>query len=162
MTDYTIRRMGENEYPLLNDFLYEAIFVPDGATPPPKSVTAYPELKLYVEHFGDYEDDLGFVAEISGKAAGAVWVRIMDDYGHLDGRTPSLAISLYREYRGLGIGTALMKSMLGCLKEHGYERVSLSVQKANYAVRMYQNLGFEAVRENDEEYIMVHNLSGLS
>lgn len=55
-----------------------------------------------------------------------------------------------------------MKSMLGCLKEHGYERVSLSVQKANYAVKMYWNLGFEAVRENDEEYIMVHNLSGLS
>lgn len=31
---------------------------------------------------------------------GAVWTRIMDDYGHVDDDTPSFAISLYKEYRG--------------------------------------------------------------
>ena len=41
------------------------------------------------------------------------------------------------------------------LKEKGYKQVSLSVQKMNYAVRMYLNVGFEIVSENNEEYIMV-------
>lgn len=41
--------------------------------------------------------------------------------------------------RGLGIGTALMKEMLCIMKDGGYKQASLSVQKANYAVRMYLN-----------------------
>ena len=88
----------------------------------------------------------------------AVWVRIMNDYGHIDDETPSLAISLYKKYRGFGIGTAMMKEILTLLKSHWYSRVSLSVQKANYAAKMYLKIGFEIVRENEEEYIMVYHL----
>ena len=156
--DYTIRKIQEHEYPLLNNFLYEAIFIPVGIEPPPKTITASPELQVYVEHFGELKDDRGLVAEVSGKIIGAVWVRIMNDYGHIDDETPSLAISLYKEYRGFGIGTALMKEILTLLKKHEYKRVSLSVQKANYAVRLYQKVGFEIVRANEEEYIMVNYL----
>ena len=89
-----------------------------------------------------------------GKVIGAVWTRIMNDYGHIDDETPSFAISLYKEYRGQGIGTQLMKKMLVLLKEKGYEKASLAVQKANYAVQMYEKVGFKIVDENDEEYIM--------
>ena len=67
---------------------------------------------------------------------GAVWTRIMDDYGHVDDATPSFAISLYREYRKQGIGSQLMIRMLKLLKRQGYERTSLTVQKANYAVKI--------------------------
>lgn len=28
--DYTIREMKKSEYPLLNDFLFESIFIPEG------------------------------------------------------------------------------------------------------------------------------------
>ena len=35
---------------------------------------------------------------------------------------------------------------------------SLSVQKANYAVNMYQKVDFQVVGENEEEYIMVCQL----
>lgn len=86
---------------------------------------------------------------------GVVWARIMKDYGHVNDETPSLSISLFREYRNLGIGTALMKQILLTLKERGYQQVSLSVQKANYAVRMYKKVGFEVVHENEEDYIMI-------
>ena len=51
-----------------------------------------------------------------------------------------------------------MKEMLSLLKDKGYERASLVVQKANYAVRMYEKAGFKIVDENDEEYIMVCEL----
>ena len=156
--EYTIRKMTVLEYPLLSDFLYEAIFIPDGIKPPPRNIIASPELQIYVERFGALKDDFALVAEIEGTVVGAVWVRIMNDYGHIDDETPSLAISLYQKYRGQGIGTAMMKEMLALLKSHGYSRVSLSVQKANYAAKLYLKVGFEIVRENDEEYIMVNHL----
>lgn len=156
--EYTIREIQKQEYPLLDNFLYEAIFVPKGVEPPPKTIITTPELQVYVEHFRKSKDDWGLVAEVDGKIVGAVWVRIMDDYGHIDDETPSLAISLYKEYRGFGIGTAMMKEILALLKSHGYKQVSLSVQKANYAAKMYLKIGFEIVRENDEEFVMICNL----
>lgn len=153
--EYTIRKMSVEEYSLLNDFLYEAIFLPDGAVPPPKNIIASPELQIYVDHFGRLKDDFALAAEVEGKIVGAVWVRIMNDYGHIDDETPSLAISLYKEYRGKGIGTAMMKEMLSLLKTHGYKCVSLSVQKANYAAKMYRKIGFEIIKENKDEWIML-------
>ena len=156
--DYTIRDIKETEYPLLENFLYEAIFVPEGVEPPPKSIVNAPELQVYIENFGTQEHDKALIVEIDNKVVGAVWVRIMNDYGHIDNQTPSFAISLYKEYRGHGIGTEMMKKMLSILKTCGYERASLAVQKANYAVKMYRSVGFEIVGENEEEYIMVNHL----
>ena len=156
--EYTIREIQKQEYPLLDNFLYEAIFIPEGIEPPPKTIITSPELQVYVERFEESKDDWGLVAEVDGKIVGAVWVRIMNDYGHIDDETPSLAISLYKKYRGFGIGTAMMKEILALLKSHGYSRVSLSVQKDNYAAKMYLKIGFEIVRENEEEYIMVYHL----
>ena len=155
--DYKIREIRKNEYSILSDFLYEAIFIPEGMDKPPKSIIEQPELQVYIEDFGK-KDDWCLVAEVKGKIVGAVWVRIMDDYGHIDDETPSFAISLYEEYRNMGIGTALMRDMLEFLKNKGYRRTSLSVQKVNYAVRMYQKVGFEVIDENEEEYIMVCRL----
>lgn len=156
--EYNIRKICENEYCLLKDFLYEAIFVPDGMLAPPKSIIDQPELQVYIKDFGKYESDIGLIAETDGKAVGAVWVRIMDDYGHIDNNTPSFAISLYKDHRGMGIGTAMMKKMLGILKSKGYKQASLAVQKANYAVKLYRKTGFEIVGENTEEYIMLCRL----
>ena len=155
--DYQIREIRENEYPALSDFLYEAIFIPEGMEKPPKSIIKQPELQVYIADFGR-TDDWCLVAETKGRIIGAVWVRIMNDYGHIDDETPSFAISLYKEYRHLGIGTVLMKSMLQFLKDKGYKQISLSVQKANYAVDMYRKAGFAVVDENEEEYIMVCHL----
>ena len=154
MLEYSIRQIKNTEYHVLNDFLYEAIFIPDGVEPPPRAIIQQPELQVYVEGFGSRQGDACYVAEVSGQIVGAVWVRIMHDYGHIDDETPSFAISLYPDYRHGGIGTALMQAMLAFLKNENYKQASLAVQKENYAVRMYQKLGFCIVDENDSEYIM--------
>lgn len=152
------REIRPSEYDLLKDFLYEAIFIPEGVTPPNRSIIELPELALYYENFGSGKADYCIVADDNGRVVGAVWTRIMKDYGHVDDETPSFAISLYKAYRGRGIGTAMMRMMLELLRNRGYKRASLAVQKANYAVRMYEAVGFRTVDENDEEYIMVCEL----
>ena len=156
--DYIIREMRSEEYCLLSDFLYEAIYIPEGIEPPPKSVIECPELQEYIVEFGNRKHDKALVAEMQGNVIGAIWVRIMNDYGHIDNDTPSLAMSVYKKYRGLGIGTSLLKQLLQVERLAGYSKISLSVQKSNYAVKMYEKVGFTVADENNEEYIMIVNL----
>ena len=158
MKDVIIRPLKDSEKEILKEFLYEAIFVPEGEEPPEKSIINREELMVYLYAFGRGKADFALVAEMDGKIVGAVWTRIMHDYGHVDDETPSFAISLYKEYRGQGIGTRLMQEMLQVLKSKGFKRASLSVQKANYAVRMYEKLGFRIIKESEEEYIMICDL----
>ena len=147
-----------SETPLLEDFLYEAIFILKGVAPPPRSIIKNEDLQVYVRDFGQSPDDKCLVAEADGKIVGAIWSRIKEDYGHIADGIPSLAISLYKEYRNQGIGTALLQQMIQLLRREGYEKVSLSVQKENYASRMYLKAGFDVLRETEEEYIMVLDL----
>ena len=152
------RQIRSEEIPLLNDFLYEAIFIPEGVPVPPRSIIENEDLQVYVRDFGKKADDRCLVAEVEGKVIGAIWARIMNDYGHIADGIPSLAISLYKDYRHKGIGTDLLRKMLQLLKRDGYPQVSLSVQKANYAFRMYLKAGFEVLKETEEEYLMVCRL----
>ena len=154
----TIRELKQTEYAVLEDFLYEAIFIPKGVEAPPREIIYQPELQVYIAEFGTKKGDIALAAEENGIIVGAVWVRLMNDYGHIDDKTPSFAISLYKEYRNKGIGTALMKEMLIRLKKEGYKQASLAVQTKNYAVKMYEKVGFEIYDENDEEYIMLCKL----
>lgn len=156
-----IREMTTEEYPLLEDFLYEAIFIPEGAEKPPRDIIFSEDLQVYIRDFGMEKDDKCLVADCGGKVVGACWVRIMNDYGHIDDETPSFAISLFEEYRSHGTGTKLMRRMLERLKANGYKRASLTVQKENYAVKMYKKVGFEIVDENEQEYIMAVDLKGV-
>ena len=155
MEQTAIREIRPEEIPLLNDFLYEAIFIPEGMPAPPRSIIENENLQVYVRDFGTKADDRCLVAEVDGKVIGAIWTRIMNDYGHIADGIPSLAISLYKDYRHQGIGTELLREMLQLLRLDGYPQVSLSVQKANYAFRMYLKAGFKVLKETEEEYLMV-------
>lgn len=156
--NHIIRPLHPNETVLLRDFLYEAIYIPEGIKPPSRTVLDLPELKIYIEDFGQKKDDYCLVAECNHKIIGAVWSRIMNDYGHIDNETPSLSISLYKEYRHKGIGKHLMLKMISLLTQKGYKRISLSVQKANYATNMYLKLGFKILKETEEEFIMAKEI----
>jgi len=162
MINYIIREIKTSEIHLLKDFLYEAIFQPFVVNNLlPRNIIEQPELSVYIEEFGK-PDDYCFVAEYNDKVVGAVWTRILcgevKGFGNIDDTTPEFAISLYKEYRNIGIGTALMKNMLSLLKSKGYQKTSLAVQKDNYAVKMYYKLGFYIVDDMDKEFLMVCNL----
>ena len=160
--EYLIRDMRPDEWPLLEEFLYEAIFVPEGfEVEIPRSVIYDdPKCRAAFEGFGELPDDRAVVAVVENKVVGACWVRTTDEYGHIDGQTPSFSISLYEQYRGQGIGGAMMRRMLEDLREAGYARASLSVQKENPALRLYKRLGFRIVGDgaDETEWLMVANI----
>jgi len=156
---YNIREIKETELNILETMLYEAIYQPVGSELLPREVIKVPEISVYIDNFLKNKDDYCLVAEVEGIIIGAVWVRILageiKGYGNIDDRTPEFAISLIKEYRNQGIGTALMKKMIEYLKENRYKQTSLSVAKDNYAVRLYKNLGFKIIAENKEDYLML-------
>ena len=162
MGNYNIRGIRQNEIHLLEDFLYEAIFQRDENNLVSRSIIKLPELSVFIDDFGN-KDDNCLVAEFEGKIVGAVWTRILcgeiKGFGNVDDKTPEFAIYLYREYKNMGIGTGLMKAMLELLKNKGYEKTSLAVQKDNYAVKMYQSVGFQIIDELEEEFLMVCKLN---
>lgn len=154
-----IRKIRSEEHDLLREFLYHAIYLPEGVEPPPRSVVDLPELQVYIAGFGTHSGDDCLVAEAEGTVVGAAWSRIMEDYGHIDSSTPSLAISMLPGYRGLGIGTQLLNGLLLLLQENGYLRASLSVQKENPALRLYERAGFQILAEKDTEYLMLRDIA---
>lgn len=150
-----LRAISPGDTEILETFLYHAIYVPEGVEPPPRSILEKPELQVYIDGFGAKPHDHGLAAVEGGQVIGAVWVRDMPDYGHVEDGVPSLAISVLPGCRGRGVGTMLMQTMLNLLRQKGYARVSLAVQKSNRAAGLYRRLGFRTVGENGEEYLMV-------
>jgi len=157
-----VRPIQPADYAVLDDFLYHAIYIPEGEEYPPYEIIYTPEIYIYTKDFG-LDTDCGTVAEHDSKIVGAAWTRIIPAYGHLDENTPELAISNLPEYRGKGIGTMLMNKLFELLRERGYKRTSLSVQQNNPAVRFYERLGYKITDEKidhagHEDYIMVKTL----
>ena len=151
--DFIIRKMTLGERPLLEGFLYEAIYVPEGfeGKVPRSVIYDDPKCRAAYLGFGTRPDDRAVVAEVAGEVVGACWARTTDEYGHIDDETPSLSISLYEPYRGHGIGTSMMRALLDELRDVGYARASLSVQKENPALGLYERMGFRIVGDGFDE-----------
>lgn len=74
-----IRALRAEEYGRLKEFLYEAIFLPDGAQTLPREVTDDPSLRIYWEGFGREPDDRALCAEAKGQIIGAIWCRMLPE-----------------------------------------------------------------------------------
>ncbi|MDR0384954.1 MAG: GNAT family N-acetyltransferase, partial [Prevotellaceae bacterium] len=77
----------KNDFPLLEDLLYEAIFQPEDAKPLPHDIIKKPEIGIYIRDFGKRRGDFCLLAELNGKTAGGAWLRILDGdvkgFGHI-------------------------------------------------------------------------------
>ena len=157
-----IREIRESELEILDDMLYEAIFIPGGEEKLPRDVLDLPEIYRYIKNFGRARD-ICLVAELEGELVGAIWVRLFSKdepgYGFFDEKTPELTMAVKAENRSQGIGTLLMEKILQRLKVDGYKQISLSVDKQNYAYDFYLKCGFEVVDSTEDSYKMVKRLS---
>lgn len=154
---FRIRRIRSVDTDFMAEMLYEAIFVPDGAPPPPRSVIEWREISRYLENWGR-AGDFGVVAMVDGMKAGAAWCRLFaeDDkgFGFVDERTPELTIALKKEFRGRGIGTVLLKAMIEAAEKLGFQAISLSVDERNKAAHLYVREGFAVVSKKRRSLTM--------
>ena len=71
MNNLIIREIRKEEYKILEDFLYEAIFIPKGTKKPPREIIKNEELQVYIKDFGTDKNDNCLVAEYNNKIVGA-------------------------------------------------------------------------------------------
>ena len=147
--DCLIRPITPDDTGFLWEMLYEAIYVAEGVTRPPRDVLLHPEIRRYLQDWGQ-PGDSGFVAvdPLSAEPIGAVWLRLLigdhKGYGYVDDETPELTVAVVPQCRGKGIGTRLLSHLLAT-SETQYSSLSLSVSPDNPALRLYKRMGFETV-----------------
>ena len=89
------------------------------------------------------ERELLMVAEIDGRHIGSSSLMQIMPYKRYVHRC-SLAIALYLEFCGTGIGELMMQELLEVAKQAGYEQAELEVITGNdRAIALYEKLGFE-------------------
>ena len=150
------------DLPFLRRMLYEAAFWrAEQDRPPLDDALIQPELAVYLDGWGRH-GDVGLIAHIAERPAGAVWVRNFDrdrhGYGYLDDRTPELTLAVAPPYRRRGIGGQLLARLLADPRLWDTARVSLSVEADNPAVSLYEHAGFEVVEEDGGAMTMVRGL----
>ena len=70
-----------------------------------------------------------------------------------------LAIFVHQDHRRQGIGSALVRSLLGAAAEAGIERIWLTVERWNHrAISLYESVGFRPTRRGRFELEMVIRL----
>ena len=153
---YKFRPLELSESARLKDFLYLAVHVPPGCSPPDRTVLNAPLMTCYIKDWGKPQD-FGIVAETAKvQLVGVVWIRQLTascpGYGFIDDATPSLAISVLPSFRGRGIGTGLLTKLL---EQAPCDRIGLSVQNSNPAKRLYERTGFATVQKRVDESIML-------
>lgn len=128
--------------------LIEYLKVTTGETPylirEPEEVTITLEQeRCFIESKINAERELMLVATIGGKHIGNCSLMSIAPYKRYAHRC-EVAIALYQEYCGCGIGKAMMQTVLHAAKELGYEQAELEVISDNKsAIEMYKKLGFE-------------------
>lgn len=161
MNDVTIRIATAADGPFLVRMLVHAAYPPwHEPRPTPAQVRRDPMVARYIVGW-PRPGDAGVIAlDRAGRRIGAAWYRLLTadqpGYGYVDDDTPEVAIGIGRRWRGRGVGTALMHSLLDLAREEGRHTLCLSVSMANpAAVRLYRSVGFETVRDEDGHQVMV-------
>ena len=99
--------------------------------------------KFFLQHFTESARDLMIIAEVDGKIAGNCQLSEIGKSRIKVRHRCSMAIGLYKEYWGLGIGTALIERLEEKAVELGYEQMELEVVSSNErAIGLYTKMGF--------------------
>lgn len=146
--------------------LYEALaWSPVRELPPPEATLEHLEAARYHRDWGR-PGDLGAIASVGDTVVGVAYCRLFteDEHGHgyVDDRTPEVAVAVRDGWRRTGLGTRLLQELAVAAREHGFARLSLSVDYDNPARRLYERLGYRVLSVDDGGVRMLAELDGAS
>ena len=147
-----IRRGGRADVPFLKDMLRHAYYWRWG-TPEADEIPN----SRYVEGFGR-PGDAAVIALDEGFPVGAAWYRVFREsapgFGFVDESTPELSIAVVPSRRGRGFGPQLLEALMNRARLEGYTALSLSVERQNPALKLYERFGFRPVEERGDTLVM--------
>jgi GNAT superfamily N-acetyltransferase len=151
---FGIRRAGVSDLGFLWEMLAVAVSWRQPEPVPVAEVEADDVFARYLSGWGR-GGDLGLVAVRLDEPLGAAWGRLFTaaehGYGFLDKGVPEISIGVRRQARGRGIGSALLEALAAEARRAGFAALSLSVERENPAVRLYERAGYRIVGSSDDE-----------
>lgn len=158
-----LRPARAGDRPFLTEMLLEAAeWNPNRVTRSRADLLADPILRRYLEGW-PRPGDLGIVAEADSSPVGAAWLRRFTadhpGYGFVAEQVPELSMAVVPAWRGRGLGRSLLRRTVAEARAAGIEEISLSVERANFAHRLYAGEGFEVVGRGADSDTMVLRVS---
>lgn len=106
-------------------------------------------------------DDGGVVAIAAGYPIGAAWWRFFTKrdpgYGFVADDVPELSMAVVHAWRGRGVGRTLIRAARHVASAH-CRRMSLSVERANWAQALYLAEGFRVLSSGAHSDTMICDL----
>ncbi|SHE39764.1 phosphinothricin acetyltransferase [Caldanaerobius fijiensis DSM 17918] len=137
--DLVIRRAKIEDVPWIMEIYNEAI-LSSFATFDVEPKTLEDRKEWFLSHGDDYPI---FVAELNGNIVGWASIsRFRDRYAYR--YTVEDSIYIKKDYRGMGIGTELLKTLINAAKELGYHTIVGVISSQNVeSINLHKKLGFE-------------------
>lgn len=159
---FRLRPAAQADGAFLGDMVVEAANWRHGRARPRYEILTGPEHSRYLAGWMR-PGDAGFVAEDRlGDPIGAAWYRLLPrsdpGFGYVGTGVPELIIGVRPIWRAHGIGRALLQRLCEHARAQGFARVSLSVERDNYATSLYRSEGFAVVRGGMGRDTMVKRL----
>jgi GNAT superfamily N-acetyltransferase len=154
-TGYTIRPAAASDAGFLADMLVAAVNWSTEWRPKSRDrILSAPDTAHYLAGW-PRDTDLGVLAEADGQPVGAAWLRFLPatdpGYGFVAADVPELTIGVAAGWRGQGVGRALLRAIAGQARARGIARISLSVERKNYAQRLYLSEGYRIMDSSDAQ-----------
>lgn len=130
--------------------------------PPLEEALSLPEVAKSLAGWGERDGDTALIATLNGTPVGAAWYRYWskENYtrGYMHDKVPVVVIGVHEDFRGKQIGTKLLFGLTEQAQREGVPRISLMVSKDNYAIKLYQQQGFEIHSETEDSITMVREI----
>ena len=142
-----IRDARADDLPFLWEMLWEAAAVNASVRAMGKEeALMLPAHRKYLEAWGRAGDQAVVALDRAARRIGAAWYRCFTEaaagYGFVAQDIPELSVAVVSGMRGKGVGGALVTSLMLRARAEGYGALSLSVDRSNPALSLYQRLGF--------------------
>ncbi|MFV0374197.1 GNAT family N-acetyltransferase [Microbacterium sp.] len=162
MNEIAVRVAVQDDGAFLGDMVVEAVNWRPGAARPRHAVITDPAHSRYLAGWMR-PGDAGFIAVRGDEPVGAAWYRTLPrtepGFGYVGTGVPELIIGVRPIWRSHGVGRLLLQRLCGHARSRGYVRISLSVDRDNFARTLYRSEGFAVVRSGVGRDTMVKRLS---
>ncbi len=149
---YELEELLKSHQDFVKEIVYQAIYVAPGQPTPSRKILNSTDIRKYHEHWGKKGDfGLLLVHYPNEQPVGGAFVRYYPKdkagYGFVSEKIPELNIALLPDHREKGEGTKLLTALIRKLKTQGHPGISLSVDRQNPAMKLYEKLGFKVVKD---------------
>lgn len=162
VTSFRVRPAVQADGAFLADMVVEAANWRQGAARPRHEIIGGPEYGRYLSGWMR-PGDAGVVAlDAQDTPVGAAWFRMLPrtepGFGYIGTGVPELVIGVRPIWRAHGVGRTLLRDLCTLARGQGFGRISLSVERGNFARTLYRSEGFAVTEAGNGRDTMVKRL----